>query len=132
MPNPATSPRKPKPKVRALKEHKPRLYVDVEQAGALLKETAELNRKLLCAQDKFMDLVRWPVSRAVMADGIDADVKDMLDAVKDSMSAFLMRSARQRDEAENLMTAALASLRILRAHRLGAVASGGHVEGQPE
>ncbi len=108
---------RPKPKVRALKEHKPRLYVDIEQAGTLLKETAELNRKLLCAQDKFMDLVRWPVGRAAMADDIDADVKAMLKAVEDSMSHFLMRSVRQRDEAENLMTAALAGLRILRAQR---------------
>lgn len=109
--------RKPRPKVRALKEYKPRLHVDLELAESLLQEMAAINRKALRVYDQFTDIVKWPVYHAAIADGIDSDVKTLLDATRNSLSDFVARSARQREEASNLMAVALSGLRILRANR---------------
>jgi len=117
MSSATTSPRKPKPKVRALKAHTPRLHVDLELAESLLQEMAAINRKALRIYDQFTDIVKWPVYHGALVEGTDADVKALLDATRNSLSDFVARSSRQRDEATNLMAVALSGLRILRANR---------------
>ena len=80
-------------------------------------EMAAINRKTLRIYDQFADIVKWPVYHDALVDGTDADVKSLLDATRNSLSDFIARSSRQRDEAANLMTVALSGLRILRANR---------------
>ena len=110
----AKSARKPKPKVRALEEHKPALHIDLRRAEELFKEFSDLNDKAFWVLKAFLDLVRTPLACGAHANGVDADMKALLDALRGNMSAVRLSP---QNEVEGLMTAALAGLRVLRATR---------------
>ena len=109
--------RKPRPKVRALKEHEPLMRLDLDKAESLLCEMRDLDLKLFKVYHEFTDLVRFPTLRAASKGGVDSDTSDLFRALQHSAGSYLMVIGKQRDGAQHLMEAAVAAMRIYRKQR---------------
>lgn len=117
MADAAPSSRKPRPKVRALKDHDPLFRLDIEKAEGLLREMSAMEREEYRIFSEFVDLLRCPLARAAGMGTTEAEAKDMLESLQRALSDFLMGMVKQRDEARHLMAAAVAAMRLYRTRR---------------
>jgi len=121
MPSTTSSARKPKQNIRALKEHKPELRIDVEKAESLLKELDNLGHAFSHKALEFEELLEAPFWSATrVGEAIDPNLGKLLESFKASLSDQLMRVLRGRDEGIEAMKGAVAALRLLRSMRLDA------------
>ena len=120
MADAAPSSRKPRPKVRALKDHEPLFHLDIEKAEGLMREMSAMEREEYRIFSEFVDLIRWPLARAAGTGTTEAEAKDMLESLERVMSDFLMGMVKQRDEARHLMAAAVAAMRLYRTRQMKA------------
>ena len=110
--------RKPKPKVRALKEHKPYMRIDVEKAESLLKDLRRIaenfNRKMI----DFQDVLHGPIwNAATKGESINSDLGEILGALRGYISDYTMQTVRGEDRAIEAMKGAVAAFRLLRTMR---------------
>ena len=110
--------RKPKPKVRALKEHKPYMRIDVEKAESLLKELTSIAKNFNSKMIEFRDVLYGPVWNAVTkGESINSDLGELLGALRGYISDYTMQTVRGEDRAIAAMKGSVAALRLLRTMR---------------
>ena len=63
MSSATTSPRKPKPKVRALKGHRPVMRIDVEKAERLAREIRDQGMVMYRLYQDFLDTINRPFNQ---------------------------------------------------------------------
>jgi len=113
-----TNSSKSKLKVRALEEHKPLFVVDVERAEVLLKELSHIGQDFGHKAIEFEEILEFPALRAFRAgEAIDPNLGALLKCFHTSLSDWLMRQLKERDEAITAMKGAIAALRLLRTMR---------------
>ena len=130
MDNAAPAKRKPRAKVRALKEHKPMMRIDVEKAERLAREIRNQGTALYWLYREFVDTINRPFNQITVhrraeegQPGYDF-ARSMNYLLQKEASALLHGSER----AGNAVETAVAALRILKLHQGGGSAIGDSVE----
>ena len=113
----ATKPaRKPKPKVRALKDHKPMMRIDVEKAENLAKLIKEKHNELYRLHEAFIDAISAPFSHVAICNRADEgqDAYEFMRNANYFFQEYSMELLVNSKKTGNAIKMAVAALRIFK------------------